>query len=88
MFDESDLENRFAYHRPSRSRAADHQDVRETFLNVARELNHLLPDGREKSLVLTNLEEAMFWSNAAIARQGDVTEEQTYIPLDSPEAHD
>jgi hypothetical protein len=30
-----------------------------------------LPEGREKALAVTHLEEVMMWSNAAIARQAD-----------------
>jgi hypothetical protein len=36
---------------------------------AGHDLLDLLPPGREKALVLTNLEQAMFWANAAIARQ-------------------
>jgi len=34
------------------------------------ELNEIIPDGREKSLAITHLEEVMFWSNAGLARSG------------------
>jgi hypothetical protein len=30
----------------------------------------MVPEGREKALALTNLEQVMFWANAAIAREG------------------
>ena len=48
--------------------AADHQKVRETLYEAASTLNLMLPNGREKSLAITKLEEAMFFANAAIAR--------------------
>lgn len=45
-----------------------HAEVRTLLSEVARELVVRVPDGREKSLMLTKLEEAMFWANAGIAR--------------------
>jgi hypothetical protein len=65
---EKDLENRFKYHAPDSDRAAFHEQVRGVCYNAALALDQLIPDGREKSLVITKLEEVMFWSNAALAR--------------------
>lgn len=70
--DEADLRNRFCYRPPgTEDRKLAHETVRGALLNVALLLNALLPDGREKNLMVTNLEYAMFWANASLARQGD-----------------
>lgn len=67
-----DIVNRFAFHPATTpERAKQHDDVRETCRGLASVLDYMLPDGREKALALTNLEQTMFWANAAIARQGD-----------------
>ena len=64
-----DLQNRFRYHAPDETRGMRHERVRNSIGQLADQLDGELPDGREKSLVMTNLEQAMFWANAAIARQ-------------------
>lgn len=70
--DTKDLENRFAFHpATTEKRRESHEHVREAALNLAKFLNDVVPEGREKSLAITHLEETMFWSNAAIARQPD-----------------
>lgn len=63
-----DLQNRFQYHKPDGPRVDAHQDVRQTCQHAAFVFFSLLPDGREKALAMTKIEEAMFWANAAIAR--------------------
>lgn len=63
----------FNHHPPSAGRALLHSDVRGLVRDLMHELEDKLPDGREKAVVKTKLEEAMFWANAAIARSADGT---------------
>ncbi len=70
-----DLAHRFNYHPPrSGRRASQHENVRAMCLDVATSLDEALPDGREKSIAITKIEEAMFWANAALARSPDSAE--------------
>lgn len=67
-----DIINRFAFHAAlTAEKRAEHGSVRSECWNLAEFLNDQLPEGREKALAITKLEEAMFWANAAIARQVD-----------------
>jgi hypothetical protein len=67
--DSQDLVRRFTFH-PANSpdRVSDHERVRQNYHLLAEELNGIVPEGREKSLAITRLEEVMFWANAGIAR--------------------
>jgi hypothetical protein len=68
--DTRDLENRFKFHPAIAPQTKqNHADVREACLDLAYLLNKLVPEGREKSLSITHLEEVMMWANAGIARQ-------------------
>lgn len=69
---DADLGQRFDYHPPrSENRKMQHESVRDECHYLANRLNNMLPDGREKALVVTKLEEVMFWANAALARSED-----------------
>jgi hypothetical protein len=65
---QDELGTRFTYHAPDKEKAELHQDVRLQCFIMAQWLNGRLPECREKSIVMTHLEEVMMWSNAAIAR--------------------
>lgn len=63
-----EIEKRFNHHPPTtEERVSAHQEVREEAKRFASVLARL-PPGREAALATTKLEEAMFWANAAIAR--------------------
>lgn len=79
--DDLELDRRFDYHKPDAAAAAAHQQVRNGAKYFAELLDTLLPEGREKSLAFTNLEQATFWGNAAIARPDiSLMEEKPEIP--------
>ena len=68
--DPADIEHRFAFHpATSEEKRDEHTSARQACRRLADELNAKLPPGREKAVAMTKLEEVMFWSNAAIARQ-------------------
>jgi hypothetical protein len=63
-----DLEKRFSYHKPDGVTVATIEGLRADFLRMANLVNLAVPEGREKSLAMTKLEEASFWSVAGLAR--------------------
>lgn len=62
------MENDFAYHAPDAEKARKHEAVRAAARAFARYVADACPEGREQSLAITKIEEAMFWANAALAR--------------------
>ena len=67
----SELDSRFGYHKVSGDKMTRHESIRSVLREAAVTVNDLCPDGREKSLAVTHLEEVMFWADAAIERWGD-----------------
>lgn len=69
--DRDEISRRFRHYAPTEERAAQHVDVRSALAEAAGHLADTLPEGREKSTAITKIEEAMFWANAALARQAE-----------------
>lgn len=66
--EQADLDKRFTYHAPDAAKSELHNTVRNMSKAAADAFNAVVPEGREKALAITKLEEAMFWANAGIAR--------------------
>ena len=80
MIGDDEIINRFGYHRATEESAPKHARVREIMADTGRKLDRLLPPGRDKSLAFTHLQEAMHWSNSAIAMQNPVDTENADKP--------
>lgn len=62
------IERKFTYHPPKPGQPERYQTIREVVKTAALIIEAECPEGREKSLAMTNLENAVMWANAAIAR--------------------
>ena len=65
---EGQINHNFTYHAPKGDQAERYEKIRDEAKNLALFINHNVPESREKSLAFTHLENAVFWANAAIAR--------------------
>jgi len=64
-------ENNFTYHKPTEDMLPKFQKIRGDLKEVADYIADEVPPGREQSIAITKLEEAMMWANAAVARHGN-----------------
>lgn len=62
------IDNNFRYHAPKEDQIGRYQDIRDEAKRLALLIAMACPNSREKSLALTNLEQAVMWANASIAR--------------------
>lgn len=62
------LENTFTYHSPVYDQPQRYELLREEAKRLAYKIVTFTPPSREQSLAITHLEEAIFYANAAIAR--------------------
>jgi len=68
FFISAKIENNFNYHAPKEGQPEKYTAIREKAKELANVIEELCPNSREKSLAMTNLEQAMMWANASIAR--------------------
>lgn len=62
------INNNFSYHPPKGDQAQLYADIRQHAKELATHLHAVCPASRELSVAITHLETAVFWANAAIAR--------------------
>ena len=62
------IENNFMYHAPKNGQAEKYDQLRSKAKELAYLIDELCPNGREKALATTKLEESIMWANASVAR--------------------
>lgn len=67
MIGHLEIERRLGYHPATEHTAPRFEQNRGEAIALAKKWDHQLPDGREKALALTALQEALMWANAAVA---------------------
>lgn len=59
--------NKMGYHKATEVTVPLHRELRQDFIHVAEMVIRKVPQGRERALALTHLQEALMWSNAGVA---------------------
>lgn len=62
------IENNFTYHAPKEGQQERYVAIRAKAKELALLIVEATPASREQSVAITELESAVFWANAAIAR--------------------
>lgn len=79
MLGNDEINNRFGFHKATiegdNATLPKHTDLRLEFRGIAEWLDRTLPDGRNKSLMWTSLEEASMWAHKAIAEGAPLIDE-------------
>lgn len=63
-----EIENRVTYHAPSPGGVERHKALSEAAAAFMAVVESTVPEGREKSLAFTNIEQAKMWASAGVAR--------------------
>lgn len=75
----AEIEHRFGFHKATiegdNATLPMHRDTRLAFRSFAEFLDEMLPDGRAKSVMFTELENASMWAHKSIAELAPVITE-------------
>lgn len=61
------LDHIFTYHKPKDDQPERYERLRAKAKELAMLVDELCPESREKSLAITNIQQASMWANASIA---------------------
>lgn len=64
----------YAYHKPGLKGFQDVQKLRQAFGAIHETVEHLAPPSRERSVALTNLEQAAMWAIKAVVHNDPESE--------------
>lgn len=74
-----EIEHRFGFHKASlegpNATVPVHRDIRRLFVELAMQLDALLPAGRGKATAFTMLQTAAMWMHWAVAEQDELVSE-------------
>jgi hypothetical protein len=70
------IEKDYSYHKPFGTQPDRYQAIRDKAKDLAYLIELAVPESREKALAYTNLEQAVMWANAGIARNENPIEPQ------------
>lgn len=68
MSKKEQIEKAFTYHPPKADQPERYVKIRDKAKELAFVIDECVPDSREKSVAFTELESAVMWANAGIAR--------------------
>ena len=68
MSKKDQIETAFTYHPPKGDQPERYIKIRDAAKNFAFLIDECVPDSREKSVAITNLEQVVMWANAGISR--------------------
>ena len=62
------LDYNFNHHSPTSEQIEKYDAIRDKFKEVAELICEICPESRERTESMVNIEQAMFWANASVAR--------------------
>lgn len=79
MLGSEEIEHRFGFHKATtegdNATLPRHRELRLKYREFAEMLDEVLPEGRAKSVAMTELENASMWSHKSIAEQAPAVTE-------------
>lgn len=61
------IDNELSFHKATEVTAPLHTEIRKLYREFAHRIDAIVPDGREKSLWFTALQESQMWAHAGVA---------------------